>query len=218
MDLDAVDYGEDWRDEDISKDRNAWSADDADARVLHSPPGVHGDQPTASLNQRTALAAPPSAMDCRNYDASAYSERVLRERKLGGSVIYAALLVPGEHISMPDGELGDETWPSTSAAPRLVACASSSGRVSVHSLASLVASQRARAPGEVGGGPRGEAGEGARRVGEAQAAAVVQAHKGAAFGLKSCAMGTQPLLFSCGDDGRIAGWRWSDLLSSSPAH
>ncbi|CAI7903727.1 unnamed protein product, partial [Closterium sp. NIES-53] len=274
MDLDAVDYGEDWRDEDISKDRNAWSADDADARVLHSPPGVHGDQPTASLNQRTALAAPPSAMDCRNYDASAYSECVLRERKLGGSVIYAALLVPGEHISMPDGELGDETWPSTSAAPRLVACASSSGRVSVHSLASLVASQvlnfpdwrretsflskgerkifllsfclqtfplrrllipnssssplpaslipahgqRARAPGEVGGGPWGEAGEGARRVGEAQPAAAVQAHKGAAFGLKSCAMGTQPLLFSCGDDGRIAGWCWSDLLSSSPAH
>ncbi|CAI5503255.1 unnamed protein product [Closterium sp. Naga37s-1] len=73
------------------------------------------------------------------------------------------------------------------------------------------------AHGQRGGGPWGEAGEGARRVGEAQPAAAVQAHRGAAFGLKTCAMGGQPLLFSCGDDGRVAGWRWSDLLSSNPA-
>ncbi|CAI5494954.1 unnamed protein product [Closterium sp. Naga37s-1] len=157
-------------------------------------------------------------MDCRNYDASAYAERVLREQKLAGSVIYAALHVPGDHVNMSPRELGNETWPSTSAAPRFVACASSSGRVSVHSLASLVASQCARAPGEGGGGPWGQAGEGARRLGEAQPAAAVQAHRGAAFGLKTCAMGEQPLLFSCGDDGRVAGWRWGDLLTSTPAH
>ncbi|CAI5989727.1 unnamed protein product [Closterium sp. NIES-65] len=199
MDLDAVDYGEDWRDDDVLKDRVERSTDDAEARVPHSARGVHGDQPTASSNQRTALVAPPSAMDCRNYDASAYAERVLRERKLAGSVIYAALLVPGDHVSMPAGELRDETHPKT-----------------LFPAASLPASP-VPAHGQRGGGPWGEAGEGARRVGEAQPAAAVQAHKGAAFGLKTCAMGGQPLLFSCGDDGRVAGWRWSDLLSSNPA-
>ncbi|GJP42961.1 hypothetical protein CLOM_g2481 [Closterium sp. NIES-68] len=215
MEVDAVDYGEDWRDEEVFKGRHACSGGIEEAGAPHLSHRIHGDPPMSSWNQRSALAAPLSAMDCRNYDASAYAARVLRERKLAGSVIYAALLVPGDHVSMPAGELGDDTWSSTSAAPRFVACASSSGRVSVHSLASLVASERGRAPGEDGGGPWGGAGEGVRRVGEAQPVAAVQAHRGAAFGLKSCAMGGQPLLFSCGDDGRVAGWRWADLLSSS---
>ncbi|TKW32847.1 hypothetical protein SEVIR_2G193900v4 [Setaria viridis] len=42
---------------------------------------------------------------------------------------------------------------------------------------------------------------------------IVQAHSGPAYDVRFYPDPQQPLLFSCGDDGRIRGWRWHEMQS-----
>ncbi|KAH7686459.1 WD40 repeat protein [Dioscorea alata] len=90
--------------------------------------------------------------------------------------------------------------PSERHKPEIIVAASSDGSIACYSLESCICSAS-----QVRNGVD---------VLMAEPVAVIEGHKGPVYDLKFYDDGKEALLFSCGDDGRIRGWKWLDVLNS----
>ncbi|KAM0932519.1 putative transcription factor WD40-like family [Dioscorea sansibarensis] len=90
--------------------------------------------------------------------------------------------------------------PSERHKPETIVAASSDGSIACYSLESCICSAA-----------QGRSGVDALM---AEPIAIFEGHKGPVYDLKFYDDGKEALLFSCGDDGRIRGWKWFDVLNS----
>ncbi|CAD6219561.1 unnamed protein product [Miscanthus lutarioriparius] len=136
----------------------------------------------------TAAAAAqshPASMDARGWDDASYRRGILRALDLSSRTLFRAVFF--DNSNDPDRDV-------------LLAAASSDGSLASFSLSSCIS-----------------AGSAASQVETAAAlvdpVCIVQAHSGPAYDVRFYPDPQQPLLFSCGDDGRIRGWRWHEMQS-----
>ncbi|KAK2630828.1 hypothetical protein QOZ80_6AG0533330 [Eleusine coracana subsp. coracana] len=132
-----------------------------------------------------ATATAHLAMDARGWDEAAYRREILRTRDLSCRTLFRAVFF--DH--------GDDADPDV-----LFAAASSDGSLASFSLSSCIASA-ATNPVQPDA------------VTLVDPVCIVQAHSGPAYDVRFYPDPQQPLLFSCGDDGRIRGWRWHEMQS-----
>ncbi|KQJ89989.1 THO complex subunit 6 isoform X7 [Brachypodium distachyon] len=135
----------------------------------------------------TAQAQAQPAMDAREWDEAAYRRGILRERDLSCRTLFRAVFF--DQRDDPDPDV-------------LLAAASSDGSLASFSLSSCISSS---APTHAAPQPVAAA--------LVDPVCIVQAHSGPAYDVKFYNDPLQPLLFSCGDDGRIRGWRWHEMQS-----
>ncbi|KAL6655703.1 hypothetical protein ACP70R_006529 [Stipagrostis hirtigluma subsp. patula] len=133
----------------------------------------------------TATAQAHPAMDARGFDEAAYRRGILRERDLSCRTLFRAVFFDHSDDADPDV---------------LLAAASSDGSLASFSLSSCISSAAA-APSQP------------EAVAMVDPVCIVQAHSGPAYDVRFYPDPQQPLLFSCGDDGRIRGWRWHEMQS-----
>ncbi|TVU09321.1 hypothetical protein EJB05_42787 [Eragrostis curvula] len=131
----------------------------------------------------TATAQADLPMDARGWDEAAYRRGILRERDLSCRTLFRAVFF--DH--------GEDADPDV-----LLAAASSDGSLASFSLSSCIASAAA-SPAQPDA------------VSLVDPVCIVQAHSGPAYDVRFYPDPQQPLLFSCGDDGRIRGWRWHEM-------
>ncbi|CAA7402890.1 unnamed protein product [Spirodela intermedia] len=93
--------------------------------------------------------------------------------------------------------------PPATGKPDVIVVASSDGSVSPYSIPSCVASASASSSSS--------------EFLLAQPLRLNQAHTGPAYDVKFYGDGEDAMLLSCGDDGRIRGWRWKEVLTSGGA-
>ncbi|GAB2291849.1 hypothetical protein Dimus_026099 [Dionaea muscipula] len=129
------------------------------------------------------------AMDVRNWDEEAYRNSILQDRESQYRTVFRTAFAPS---SLPHPN------------PDVIVAASSDGSVASYSISSF---------GIGYGNSRSE------RLLVAEPDCFVQAHEGPAYDVKFYEEGENSLLFSCGDDGHIRGWRWNDMRTAEvPIH
>ncbi|KAI4990841.1 hypothetical protein ZWY2020_039212 [Hordeum vulgare] len=135
----------------------------------------------------TATVQAQPGLDAREWDEAAYRRGILRERDLSCRTLFRAVFY--DQRDEPDPDV-------------LLAAASSDGSLASFSLSSCISSSAS-----------------AHAAPQPAAAAlvdpvcIVQAHSGPVYDAKFYNDPIQPLLFSCGDDGHIRGWRWHEMQS-----
>ncbi|GAB2225164.1 hypothetical protein Droror1_Dr00005952 [Drosera rotundifolia] len=87
--------------------------------------------------------------------------------------------------------------PNPNSIPDVIVAASSDGSLASYSISSFLSSDRLLI---------------------AEPDCFIQAHEGAAYDIKFHENGEDSLLFSCGDDGHIRGWRWKEMTAVTGAH
>lgn len=125
------------------------------------------------------------SMDARRWDESSYRRGILRARDLSSRTLFRAVFF--DHSDDPDTDI-------------LLAAASSDGSLASFSLSSCISACSTTSQVETA----------ATLV---DPVCIVQAHSGPAYDVRFYPDQQQPLLFSCGDDGRIKGWRWHEMQS-----
>ncbi|GFS43847.1 DWD (DDB1-binding WD40 protein) hypersensitive to ABA 1 [Actinidia rufa] len=127
------------------------------------------------------------AVDCRKWDEAAYRSSIVEERESQCRTVFRTAFPPSPHPN-PN--------------PDLIVAASSDGSVNSYSLSSLLFSL------PVGFGFGNDRGQ---NLLNARPQCFLQGHDGPAYDVKFCGNGEDALLLSCGDDGRIRGWRWKEV-------
>ncbi|CAN6563767.1 unnamed protein product [Malus baccata var. baccata] len=132
--------------------------------------------------------------DATNWDEEAYRESILKEREIQTRTVFRTVWAP-----------------SLNPNPDTVVVASSDGSVSSYSIPSLISKlplgfSNVKSPNVC-------------RSLMAEPTCFLQAHEGPAYDVKFYGNGEDSVLLSCGDDGRIQGWRWKDWEESDvPIH
>ncbi|XP_078432026.1 DWD (DDB1-binding WD40 protein) hypersensitive to ABA 1 [Wolffia australiana] len=135
--------------------------------------------------------------DLREWDEEEYRNSILRQREQSAKTVFRAVLSP--------------PWAAKSDA---IVVASSDGSVSPYSISSCIAAAYPRQ----GISRNAKDRESVPALENASEQLLVQplrlnrAHAGPAYDIKFYGRGEDSLLLSCGDDGRICGWRWKDFL------
>ncbi|PRQ46884.1 putative transcription factor WD40-like family [Rosa chinensis] len=130
--------------------------------------------------------------DARNWDEEAYRETILKEREIQTRTVFRT------------------AWaPSLNPNPDTIVVASSDGSVSSYSIPHLVSKL-----------PLGFSNVKAPYLLMAEPNCFLKGHEGPAYDVKFYGHGgEESMLLSCGDDGRIRGWRWKDCIQSDvPIH
>ncbi|XP_048431211.1 DEAD-box ATP-dependent RNA helicase 3, chloroplastic [Pyrus x bretschneideri] len=129
--------------------------------------------------------------DATNWDEEAYRESILKEREIQTRTVFRTVWAP-----------------SLNPNPDTVVVASSDGSVSSYSIPSLISKL-----------PLGFSNVKSPKSLMAEPTCFLQAHEGPAYDVKFYGNGEDSVLLSCGDDGRIQGWRWKDWEESDvPIH
>jgi translation initiation factor 4A/THO complex subunit 6 len=131
--------------------------------------------------------------DATNWNEDAYRETVLKEREIQTQTVFRTAWAPSQ---------------SQSQTPNLnsLIVASSDGSIASYSIPSTISASKLKNP------------FGFINTDEdnllAEPDCFFQAHHGPAYDVKFYGDDENALLLSCGDDGRIQGWRWKELTSS----
>uniref|UniRef100_A0A1J3FSK4 THO complex subunit 6 n=1 Tax=Noccaea caerulescens TaxID=107243 RepID=A0A1J3FSK4_NOCCA len=124
--------------------------------------------------------------DATNWNEDEYRKAILKEREVQTRTVFRTAWAP----------------PARNPNPEAFVVASSDGTLALHSMNSLV-SQSAGF-----GYSKGQ------DVMVAEPEGVVKAHEGPAYDVKFYGEDEDALLFSCGDDGRVRGWKWKEFGES----
>ncbi|KAM7513004.1 hypothetical protein LguiB_011879 [Lonicera macranthoides] len=129
--------------------------------------------------------------DCRNWNEDSYRDSILQERENQSRTVFRTAFPPN---------------PNPNTNPDFIVAASSDGSVASYSISSCLSSL-ALGAGRVST-VRGQ------NLLVAEPNCFIQGHDGPAYDVKFFENGDDSLLLSCGDDGRIQGWRWKDILEA----
>ncbi|XP_058756287.1 THO complex subunit 6-like isoform X2 [Vicia villosa] len=129
--------------------------------------------------------------DATNWNEDLYRETVLKEREIQTQTVFRT------------------AWsPSQSQTPNLnsLIVASSDGSIASYSIASTISASKLKNPfGLINADTDSLL---------AEPDCFFQAHGGSAYDVKFYGDDDNAILMSCGDDGRVRGWRWKELTSS----
>ncbi|VFQ68124.1 unnamed protein product [Cuscuta campestris] len=124
-------------------------------------------------------------MDCRNWDEESYRDSILQEIETNCRTVFRTAFGPNSSRSSTPGHLF---------------AATSDGSIASYSISSLL------------GSCHGDFGSGKLFAPLAEPLWWVQGHDGPAYDIKFYRNTEDSILLSCGDDGRIRGWKWGEIL------
>nr|XP_043615521.1 THO complex subunit 6 [Erigeron canadensis] len=128
--------------------------------------------------------------DCREWDEDAYRDTILEERESHSLTIFRAVFSPSSS-------------PSSNQNADFIVSASSDGSIATYSLSSLISSL-----------PLNFGNTGAQNLYVGEPKCLLKGHDGPVYDVKFYGDGEDSFLLSCGDDGRIRGWKWMDVLEA----
>ncbi|KAK1264938.1 WD repeat-containing protein DWA1 [Acorus gramineus] len=126
--------------------------------------------------------------DARDWDEDGYRRSILSERELQCRTVFRTAFAPNNPRNDHD----------------VLVVASSDGSVAPYDLSSSSALHLNQIRGQ----------QSLLDIPVAEPMCCLNAHKGPAYDVKFYGDGDDSLLLSCGDDGRICGWRWNDISNS----
>ncbi|WJZ97765.1 hypothetical protein VitviT2T_016344 [Vitis vinifera] len=128
--------------------------------------------------------------DARDWDEDGYRNSILKEREIQTRTVFRAIFAPSQNPN-----------------PDVIVVASSDGTLASYSISSCISQLQS---GFGNARPR----KSLLGLPVAEPNCFLQGHDGPAYDVKFYGDGEESLLLSCGDDGRIRGWRWKEITQS----